>query len=49
MEKNDIYLGDASKKMPLFQKICPKKCTHASNIGIGPGVIFFGFWYSLFT
>ena len=32
MGKNDIYLGGTSKEMPFFQKICPKKRTHASNI-----------------
>ena len=32
MDKNDIYLGSASKQMLLLQKIYPKKCTLAPNI-----------------
>ena len=36
-----IY-GVEANKMTLFQKICPKKCTHALDLII-PGLIFFGF------
>ena len=32
IDKNDIYLGGASKQNTLFQKICPKKCTHTPNV-----------------
>ena len=37
MDKNDIYLGGASKQN------VPKKCTHAPNIRIGSGLMCFGF------
>ena len=32
--KNDICLWGASKQSALFQKICPKKCTHIPNVYI---------------
>ena len=31
MIKNDTSLGGVSKKMPVFQKTCPKKYAHAQN------------------
>ena len=31
-DKNDVYLGAASKQNAIFQKICSKKRTHAPNV-----------------
>ena len=31
-DKNDVYLGGASKQNAIFQKICSKKRTHAPNV-----------------
>ena len=43
MDKNDIYLGDASKQNTLFQKISPKNAIMHLISRIGPGLTFFGF------
>ena len=32
IDKNGTYLKGASKQNALFQKICPKKCTHSPNV-----------------
>ena len=32
MDKNNSYLGGASKQKPFFQKIFPKRHIHAPNI-----------------
>ena len=46
MDKNDIYLVNASKQSTPFSENLPWKI--APNIRIGPGLIYLGLWYSLF-
>ena len=43
MDKNDIYLGSASKQKAPFSENLSYKCTHAHNIRLGPDLTFFGF------